>query len=210
MFRNITWSSSRSDFQFLWSCQVGGAGNPSVGFWRLTVVEELPSVYRTDARACTHTHTYLHASASMGSNRRTCNYFVDSSGQETEAKLETGWNWRNRKRGSRETNGEETCKQKWKGRRSGRRRSEEDRSFISWSRTDGDIDRCNATSQTVAARQASATFLHLPLLLPFQRQVIEGATKGMGFFSRVWLPNTLEIHYFISVFLKELPVMAPS
>lgn len=56
MFRNITWSSSRSDFQFLWSCQVGGAGNPSVGFWRLTVVEELPSVYRTDARACTHTH----------------------------------------------------------------------------------------------------------------------------------------------------------
>lgn len=33
--------------------------------------------------------------------------------------------------------------------------------------------------------------------------------EGGRFFSRVWLPNTLEIHYFISVFLKGLPVMAP-
>ena len=34
------------------------------------------------------------------------------------------------------------------------------------------------------------------------------AVRGMGFFSRVRLPNTLKIHYFISVFLKGLPVMA--
>jgi len=151
------------------------------GFWRLSVVNTRRTVVCVQKRRHINVHNGI--AVSMGSNRRSCNYFVEERASERASERE-----RERER-EREGKGE---KQKGK---------EERRNGLDgvlFYRRVMEISTDVMPPLRLSLRHCNISpFSSLLPSMIFSSPPAEPGKRSL----RAWLPNTLEIHYFISVFL---------